>query len=600
MKKILSMLLVVAMLISTVIVMAVPAAAVDGEWSVYSSKDDDLLAEEGEEVRSVAGYQYTEEGLKIVPADWKDWSPYVTAQTTGKIDIRDGVYMQIRIDEFSYEADDKVFAFNVWDSQNASITSCGDDLGYGVSAMIKPSLDYDAETGEGGRGINSLQWFRLLEAGEGYTHRVYDASDEAKNSVQYDDEGRPIYTFEIKWNSTDEIYEAYLNGMKAPDKFINAMGKHFANGKAYVGFTAMNNKLNGTAGFTILKFGTSEATATTPVGDDSRLPENTYKEIAEIADPDTVEVGQPAILITGDKYSSDLKMVPSKGVHGSIVNTTDDGAIRLMANNALDGIVINVKNNVSYDIKDFPVVMVLTRNFCTCVWGDYDDDGEISEEEKECSCGESVAMYPLMGDLISAADANKINKLDVAFEWYKVYNEETEQNDSFLYFYKDLSLDERFEGRINGVRVDFSKIAYTEGRGTFDICMVGCFRTVADAEAFIEDYIVDNFGELIVEEPIDTDPIDTDPADTDPADTDPADTDPADTDPADTDPADTGDDENTTEKKSEQTTEKKPDSNNNNNKPKDEGGCGSVAGIGAIAVVAMAAAGMVSFRKKED
>ena len=38
MKKLFSVLLVIAMLASVVVITAVPAAAVDGEWSVFSSR----------------------------------------------------------------------------------------------------------------------------------------------------------------------------------------------------------------------------------------------------------------------------------------------------------------------------------------------------------------------------------------------------------------------------------------------------------------------------------------------------------------------------------------------------------------------------------
>ncbi len=597
MKKILSMLLIVAMLLSMMIVMAIPTVAVDGEWSVYSSKDD-WFAEEDEEVRSVAGYKYTEEGLSVVPADWKDWTPYVTAQTTNEVDIRDGLYMQVRVDEFSYDAGDRWLTFHVWDSEGVAPVGCGDEYGYGVVAMIRLSKDYDAETGEGGTGINSIQWFRCLAVGEAYTYRVIDESEAAQGSVQYDEEGRPIHTFEIKWNTTDEVYEAYVNGIKAPEVFTNALNKQFSNGKAYVGFSAQNNKLGGTAGFTVLKFGTSEATATTPIGDDERAPDNVYKEIAQIADADTVEAGQPAVLMTGDKYSSDLKATPKSGVTGALASVTDDGTIRLTLGASTDGVAFNVRNNVSYDIADFPVVLVLTRNLCTCRWTDYDEDGEYSAEEKECTCGEHASMYPFTGDIVAAADTHRISKLNVSWDTYKVYNEETEQNDSFLYFYTDLSGDDRFEGRINGFRVDFNGVRFVDGRGTFDVCMMACFRTVDDAEEFVEDYIKDNFGDLV--EAGDSD------------DTDPVDTTPVETNPVETNPVETGDDDNTTEKDPENTTEKDPENttakkpekttekDDSDDKDQSDSGCGSVAGIGAIAVVAMAAACMVSFRKKED
>ena len=64
MKKILSMVLVAAMLLSVVFVIAaVPAAAVDGNWNTYglaSESGDDYAGEK----KSVPGYTYTADGIK--------------------------------------------------------------------------------------------------------------------------------------------------------------------------------------------------------------------------------------------------------------------------------------------------------------------------------------------------------------------------------------------------------------------------------------------------------------------------------------------------------------------------------------------------------
>lgn len=46
-----------------------------------------------------------------------------------------------------------------------------------------------------------------------------------------------------------------------------------ANGEFYVGINIQAAVTNGTAAITILKYGTSEADATTPVGTDSKEPE---------------------------------------------------------------------------------------------------------------------------------------------------------------------------------------------------------------------------------------------------------------------------------------------------------------------------------------
>ena len=70
MKKILSTLLVAAMLLSLVIVAAVPAAADDDSfWTTYGRASHHDPDYDGDRT-SVPGYEYTDEGFHMTPADW--------------------------------------------------------------------------------------------------------------------------------------------------------------------------------------------------------------------------------------------------------------------------------------------------------------------------------------------------------------------------------------------------------------------------------------------------------------------------------------------------------------------------------------------------
>ena len=106
MKKILSTLLVAAMLLSLVIVAAVPAAAVDGEWAVYGPVSQYVDGYDGDP-KSVSGYEYTDDGFHTIPADWEGagkQTPWVQVETKEKVNLKDGVFFQIRVDNFSYDA----------------------------------------------------------------------------------------------------------------------------------------------------------------------------------------------------------------------------------------------------------------------------------------------------------------------------------------------------------------------------------------------------------------------------------------------------------------------------------------------------------------
>ena len=74
MKKILSLVIAAAMLLSLAVVMSVPAAAVDGEWIVYSKADHEKPDYEGDPM-SIPGYEYNDDGLHVIPADWRDFKP---------------------------------------------------------------------------------------------------------------------------------------------------------------------------------------------------------------------------------------------------------------------------------------------------------------------------------------------------------------------------------------------------------------------------------------------------------------------------------------------------------------------------------------------
>ena len=131
MKKILSALLVAAMLVTTLVVATVSVSAVDGDWSVYAIKSQ-YLDDYAGYMSDIPGYKYTDEGLKMIPAPWKDSNPYATFQTTDKVNLlNDGVYLKVRVDQFTYTASDTWFGFSLWDDQNVQLGQQGGE--YGVS-----------------------------------------------------------------------------------------------------------------------------------------------------------------------------------------------------------------------------------------------------------------------------------------------------------------------------------------------------------------------------------------------------------------------------------------------------------------------------------
>lgn len=608
MKKILAMLLTVAMLLSLVIVATVSVAADDenaGMWTTWGSSEQ-YDADFSDDPSSVPGYEYSEDGLKVPAADWTTGTPFFTVQSKVKVDLKAGVYFEIRIDDFTYAASDKWFNLNIWDSEKIRPGSSDVKYGQGIQTLLRPAstgpVDDNAETtdkNERAGSVASIAWYT-----EAFTSVGGTAIDAANRTVaEVEGALKDVFTLEVSWDAANGTYAVSINKTPAPEKVITYMNEHFADGQAYIGFTTQNSQKGGTAAATVTKFGTSAATAAIPYGTDSKDAENYDNSFADFIDPATVPAGQPAVFMTGDKEATDLKNIPGSSV-GAIVSVTETGSIKTVANGATaDFGALRVDNTKSVDVKDFPVLLCVTKNWCSCKM----------DAHAYCLALESMSAYVMIGEDLKAAPSNKVAELDMCYDPVII------GEDNYLYFWVDLSeLDK--EGRFNGVRFDAGGVdLVTEGFNEFEMLWTGLFRDVDEAEAYALDYLdaIANPGgstddDTTVDSGADTTEADTS-VDTTEADT-ATDTTEADT-ATDTTEADTSKEtEEDTTKETEATTTQKAETTNKVEETKaetdapagddaaaDEGGCGSFVGFGAMAVVAVAAvAGMVSFKKKED
>jgi len=648
MKKICSLMLALVMIVAVFAVISIPtSAAVDGEWSVYTAKSQYLDDFTGLP-RNIPGYKYVDGvGLQTISPSAEDragTTPYVTLQTTNVVNIRNGVYLQVRVDDFSYDASDAWFSFHIWDQQNVEPGKQGDDHGYGVETTIrvktgKQSNETNADNKNLWAGaLDSLQWFSDVEAGVRVLHgndsttqsetqdkgaddgKIYDA-----NFNNFDENGKPIMTLEIKWNPDKNMCEVFINGAPAPSDFNQKVDDHFKSKDymAYVGFSMQNNVTGGVADATILAFGEKEEDASAPIGDDSREPEVMTFDYADIEDASTISKGEPAIILNGSADESNSTGKPS-AYNGNLISVNDEGFVQIKANN--DGsatATFRVKDDVSFDAKDFPIVVVITKNFCKC---EYKIDETTFEEIPECLCSERISTMAMAGDVVTD-DPNEnfwSKKNDATGEGDKyIENYLDEDGNSYLYFMTDWSDTEllhrigqgaAMEGRIHGVRVDISGVNVIDaGRDTFEICQIAFFKTEAEARAYAKDYISaladveipddgsGNDDETEEDTEDNTEPV-TEPT-TEPT-TEPV-TEPT-TEPV-TEP--TTEPATEPEKETEAKTEanKKPAEKETEKNDDDKtvnvnvnAGCGGTVGFGTLAVVALAGAGLLTFRKKKD
>ena len=460
MKKLFAIILSAVMLLSVAVVLAVPASAVDGDWIVYGSSSEyypDFDPVEDDEV-PIPGYSYVPgEGLVVTPADWRDFEPNVGLSTRNKVHLKEGVYLKIRIDDFTYSGD-KWFTLSISDTQYLSVGSTNvEKYGERLSALMRPS-----DEGK----INAISWYSGNFNGSGSNTMTYD------DSKRYDN-GKPVFELVVTWNGSS--YDVKINGTSAPEAAITWMNeKYGTNDEAYINFNTHHTNLGGTTAFTVQKFGQTEASATIPQGDDYATKRDRYKTIAEIANPDDVPVNTPAILMNGSREASHSKGTTK---NSGLTSLTPENYIHYKSDRANLEIGFVPKYEVSYDIDDFPIIVVLTRNLCTC-----------GESLADCFAVETANMYIMTGGFVAADDDHRVQTIDICDEPI------VRGNNSYLYFWVDTSDTEWLgwdaEGRFNGARFDIKSInTSVPGMNEFDICFMALFRSLDEAEAYIYDFV---------------------------------------------------------------------------------------------------------------
>ena len=490
MRRFLALAIVLTMLFSLMAVAAVPVSADDGgEWNVYANSNefrDDFDPIE-KDMTCVPGYKYVlGEGLKVTSAGWTDCNPKFGIQSKEKVDLTNGVYMLIRIDAFSFDATDGWFTFSISDTQYVSVGSQDKAKdGERITAMVRPDKE--------GK-ISSVQW--------NYSNFQWSGTSTMTNSdsVKYDENGNILLALSIKYDYNDG-YTVSVNGAQMPKSAKTWMDKHFAEGEAYVGINMQNNKKGGTAECTLLKYGVSYDRCATPVGYDSAEPVVYSHTKAPIADRFSVEEGKPAIVLNGSREDSDAKStVKNSGPY----SLTEENYIHYTSPQAKVEISISVKNEVSYAITDFPYVLVMTRNLCSC-------------GTDKCFGFEMISMYIMTGESIAAGSDSKVSDIGIAHFDDGPY---VTEDGVYHYYLIDMSdydtIGWEAEGRINAVRFDTSVDMQTLGRNEFDICFVAFF----DDEYYAHEYAM-NFisGDVEESEPETTEPEVSDTEETDPEET---------------------------------------------------------------------------------
>ena len=595
MRKILSTLLVVAMIVSMFAVFSIPAAAVEGMFDTHgriSNEQDDFDGDKN----PVPGYEYTEDGFHMTAADWSTATCFSHMSTKEKVNLKDGVYMEVRLDEWGFQARDKWVNFSIWSLPAIDEGSGDPKHGEGVQTLIRYS-----------NGFGNIDWHL----------GTFDSSPKGGRVAMSNDgktlanEEHVLY-IEIKWDGSN--YRVEINGSVASDKVVQYMNENYGGDDSYahVGFTMYHDTIGGTQEATITKYGTSKETATTPRGDDEKEPEDNVIVIADIADESEIPAGAPAVLMTGDKLESDLKSTPTSTI-GAQIAITDDLLVHVVGKSSrTDCGIWKVKNEVSYDVVDFPVIMIMSRDFCSC------------PVENKCFGYETVGIYVATGDAMVPNEGAEIKGLSA----YEAKCFEIDGH-GYVFFTYDLTSmlkteenpDGIFSGRINSTSVHFATEGVLHGfvgANEFDVVMQGFFRSTEDAEAYALNYLKEAGYEGDIEPPVGGDNTDTTEPEggdtTEPKVDDTTEPKVDDTTEPKVDDTTEPKVDDTTEPKVDDTTEPKADDTTEapkkpaqtekapttGNDDSSSGSCGSTIGFGAIAIVALiAGVGYVSFKKKD-
>ncbi len=584
MKKFLSFVLAAAMLLSMIIVVSLPTAAVDGDWVVYTRPSDYGTNDDGTpKTPVVAGYQYTADGFTTVDADWTNRAPFLTVQTRNKVNVENGIYLKVCVDRYAYEDNDAWVNFSFWDSQNIEPGQTG--YGKGVQTLIRPTREND----------ESEDWF--YSEVQWWDNEWHNAGKTPFKDAEGNNTTVPVVdgkaTFEVELKRENGAYTLSINGAQASEATMAIFSAVFSGGEAYVGISLHNTTYDSVVGLTILAFGTSREDAVAPDGTDYADPINVEVEnFADIADPSTVPEGQPAILMTGNKETSDTKSISAN--QGDTYTINDDFSVRVAdtSGERWSSASFKVKDEVSYDIDDFPVLCFLTRDYCNC------DDPE------DCWATEECGAYIMAGKGKAPASGGceKIPFIDICDN--PIIIEDGDNAGSYLYFWYDTSSQTAIDfaggegsrndwtGRIHGAQLEFSNLSTDATRNIITFEWVGFFRTLEEAEAYVFSYLGVEAEDDTTETPAD----DTTEAPAD--DTTEADAgNQTEADAGNQTEADAG---NQTEADAGNQTE--ADAGNQNEAPDPaKKGCGSVIGVGAFAVVALVATcGAVVLKKKEN
>ena len=554
MKKVFALCLCAIMMLSVIPAMTfTTSAAATGDWSTSRlphqvDKEDDYTP--------AAGYYYDAEGFHTVSPNWDNCYPIYSVVANETYNLKnDGFSMKFRVDNFSYLGEDNSAA--EWIAITIS-NNPNHRPGYTVNGWGNGLTLLNHGAGDGNVGTYSCWGNEKDENGENGTFNYLSGAPVGSVATP-DDEGREIYTFEVKYENHQ--YNIMINGVtiSSIDQVSENLENLDSDGNFYVNISFMTTAKNAVADMTLL-----EVNGSTPTGTAQKDPDVNPVVIGEMIDSATVPAGQPALLFDASKSCFSGDPAPDN----CLFEPQGDNSYR--ATPYADSFFMSwgPRNSITYEAADFPVYAMMLKN-CTGFEGD---------------------LYYMVGENSSLSQTAKVR-------WYiddldcKEYKDVDGNVWNLVVF--DFSDDVyEFSGRVNGFRVDFTGL---ESEVTFDICYMGTFRSIEECMTYGDAYAtaagVGKPAETETETETETTPAEseTTPAETE---TTPAE---SETTPAETESESSVESTIETETSSEVVTGTATESAT---ATAEEEGCSSVIGAGAAALVLSAMAAAVALKKR--
>ena len=203
------------------------------------------------------------------------------------VDIREGLYLELRVDDYSYGGAnnaDHWISFHIWDNDRM-IPGNTKDYGQGWLSLIR--------TGSGKHTVQSIQSGYLQFEQLGGMDSITPATDQ---------NGKNIYTLEIRY--TGSGYKILVCGYEVGG--CDVISQHLStlnpNGEFYIGVTFHSGVQNGVCDATVLKFGSTKETATTPQGNEAVAPQASQPHVHT----EEINPGM-APTCTQDGYSEEIR-----------------------------------------------------------------------------------------------------------------------------------------------------------------------------------------------------------------------------------------------------------------------------------------------------